>query len=421
MAITLREGLGRKLTIAEMDENFTFLSSSYVVNSITASMTAGNADSASVAAIATTLSADATASFANLASDARTSDSSSVAARATLLSADATASIADLATTASHTAGTASIADFATTSSHALTIRDGLTTEFASLTLTGDLDVAGTASFGLLTSTTASSFIIGDARILLNADTPAVRFSGITVVDSGSDPYTTASFLYDGSTHDWKYEYETGGDHDAAVALFGPVMSDLTGSVYPVSESLVIGTGGHHLTSSTITVSNFTASMDGLFSGSFEGDGSQLTGLDGFPYTGSAEITGSLNVVGNLLVDGAPLSLDPFPYTGSAEISGSLTVVGTITETSARKYKENISTLDTQLNNILQLNPVEYNWVNGGKHDIGLIAEEVNEIYPDLVQKENEEITGIQYSRLTSVLIKAVQELAARVEELENK
>ena len=198
-------------------------------------------------------------------------------------------------------------------------------------------------------------------------------------------------------------------------------MSDLTGSVYPVSESLVIGTGGHHLTSSTITVSNFTASMDGLFSGSFEGDGSQLTGLDGFPYTGSAEITGSLNVVGNLLVDGAPLSLDPFPYTGSAEISGSLTVVGTITETSARKYKENISTLDTQLNNILQLNPVEYNWVNGGKHDIGLIAEEVNEIYPDLVQKENEEITGIQYSRLTSVLIKAVQELAARVEELENK
>ena len=43
MAITLRSGLGRKLTIAEMDENFTFLSGSYVVNSVTASMTAGSA------------------------------------------------------------------------------------------------------------------------------------------------------------------------------------------------------------------------------------------------------------------------------------------------------------------------------------------------------------------------------------------
>ena len=39
MAITLRTGLGRKLTIAEMDENFTFLSGSYVVNSVTSSMT----------------------------------------------------------------------------------------------------------------------------------------------------------------------------------------------------------------------------------------------------------------------------------------------------------------------------------------------------------------------------------------------
>jgi hypothetical protein len=129
---------------------------------------------------------------------------------------------------------------------------------------------------------------------------------------------------------------------------------------------------------------------------------------------------GTVNIDGNLTVNGAPIESNPFPFTGSAEISGSLTVVGTITETSALRYKENISTLNSQLNNVLQLNPVEYDWVNGGKHDIGLIAEEVNEIYPDLVQKENEEIIGIQYSRLTSVLIKAIQELTTRVEQLEN-
>jgi hypothetical protein len=128
---------------------------------------------------------------------------------------------------------------------------------------------------------------------------------------------------------------------------------------------------------------------------------------------------GTVNIDGNLTVNGS--AVEAFPYTGSAEISGSLTVVGTITETSALRYKENISTLDSQLDNVLQLNPVEYDWINGGKHDIGLIAEEVNEIYPDLVQKENEEITGIQYSRLTSVLIKAIQELTARVEQLENQ
>jgi hypothetical protein len=93
MAITLREGLGRKLTIAEMDENFVFLSGSYVVNSVTSSMVAGNADSASVAARATTLSTDATASIADTATTAshqflRVLNLLSIADLATLLSAD---------------------------------------------------------------------------------------------------------------------------------------------------------------------------------------------------------------------------------------------------------------------------------------------------------------------------------------------
>lgn len=84
----------------------------------------GTADSASVAARATTLSADATASYADTASISRTSDSASVAAIATTLSPDATASIADRATSASiadeiSQLATASFADSATTASQA--------------------------------------------------------------------------------------------------------------------------------------------------------------------------------------------------------------------------------------------------------------------------------------------------------------
>ena len=85
----------------------------------------GTADSASVAARATTLSTDATASYADTASISRTSDSASVAAIATTLSSDATASFADRATSASiadeiSQLATASFADSATTASHAL-------------------------------------------------------------------------------------------------------------------------------------------------------------------------------------------------------------------------------------------------------------------------------------------------------------
>jgi hypothetical protein len=234
---------------------------------------ARNADSASVAARATTLSADATASFADLASDARTADSASVAARATTLSPLATASFADSATTASQ-------ADSATLADTATTVANGIAISASSADFTGDITVAGTASFGYIQSVTGSAKIIGDAYIILNNNTPAERYAGFKVIDSGS-ANTTASFVFDGENNDFKYSYQDGVGHEAAIALFGPEMSDLSGSDvgYIASESVVISQGGHHLSSSALFISDTTASMNGIFSGSFEGDGSGLTGL----------------------------------------------------------------------------------------------------------------------------------------------
>ena len=88
-----------------------------------------------------------------------------------------------------------------------------------------------------------------------------------------------------------------------ASASFSASIVELSSSISPLSASIA------SLSSSFV---DFSASyMSGSFSGSFEGDGSKLTGLSaGFPYTGSAEISGSLTV------------------TGSVNISGSLTVNG---------------------------------------------------------------------------------------------
>ena len=77
-----------------------------------------------------------------------------------------------------------------------------------------------------------------------------------------------------------------------------------------------------------------------IFSGSFIGDGSQLSGIEGFPFTGSAGITGSLTVVGPVNAttftgDGSQLTgIEGFPFTGSAKITGSLEVTGSVTATS---------------------------------------------------------------------------------------
>jgi len=66
------------------------------------------------------------------------------------------------------------------------------------------------------------------------------------------------------------------------------------GTTFPIT----LDTGSTSISSSYATTSSFAQSGNGIFSGSFEGDGSQLTGIetDPFPYTGSAIISGSLEV-----------------------------------------------------------------------------------------------------------------------------
>ena len=107
---------------------------------------------------------------------------------------------------------------------------------------------------------------------------------------------------------------------------------------------------------------------------------------------------------------------------GAVTINGALVVNGTITENSSLRVKENIITSDGHLEKVNKLRPVKYNKINSDKTEIGLIAEEVEEVYPEFIQyDENGDPIGIHYSRLTASLIGAVKELTKEVEELKNK
>ena len=104
-----------------------------------------------------------------------------------------------------------------------------------------------------------------------------------------------------------------------------------------------------------------------------------------------------------------------------ATFTGNVTVEGALTETSARRFKDNIKTLDKQISNISKLNPVTFDWKKDGKSDIGFIAEEVKEVYPNLVSEENGEIKGVQYTKLTAILVKALQDQQKQIDELKEE
>jgi hypothetical protein len=93
--------------------------------------------------------------------------------------------------------------------------------------------------------------------------------------------------------------------------------------------------------------------------------------------------------------------------------------------TSSLKYKKNINNLTKGLNEVLQLRPVTYNSINETETQTyaGLIAEEVHELgLTEFVQyAEDGTPDALSYGNMVSLLVKAIQELEARIKQLENK
>lgn len=102
--------------------------------------------------------------------------------------------------------------------------------------------------------------------------------------------------------------------------------------------------------------------------------------------------------------------------------AGNVTIQGTLTESSSIRFKENIVSLEPSLDKVNQLEAVSYNKIGVDDREIGLIAEDVAELFPEVVTYNDEgQPQGIQYQRLSVILLKAVQELTERVNKLENK
>jgi hypothetical protein len=95
------------------------------------------------------------------------------------------------------------------------------------------------------------------------------------------------------------------------------------------------------------------------------------------------------------------------------------TFAGTITENSSLRYKENIEPIKYGLDKVLQMRGVTYDKKNTGVKEIGVIAEEIYDVLPEVVLKNEEgEIDSVSYGRITAVLIEAIKDLKKEIEDL---
>ena len=110
--------------------------------------------------------------------------------------------------------------------------------------------------------------------------------------------------------------------------------------------------------------------------------------------------------------------------------SGNLTATGNVTAYSDLRLKENIKPLENSLAKILQLRGVQYTRKDTGSQEIGVIAQEVEKVLPEVVhisdataEDDNEytDIRSVDYGRMVSILIEAIKEQQAQINELKEK
>ena len=168
-----------------------------------------------------------------------------------------------------------------------------------SVYILNDLIVQGSSS---LENITASAVSIGTNTIILNSDSPGVRYAGISVFDSGSTT-VTASLFYDSLTDNWKFHHSDVDYNDASILIFGPLGTDLDTAPELVGNFLtkVENNGhGHHITTSSIFDNGTKVSINS-----------------------NSEITGSLIVTNGLSgsLDYSYLINVPSLISGSSQIS----------------------------------------------------------------------------------------------------
>jgi len=120
-----------------------------------------------------------------------------------------------------------------------------------SLIINQNLTVLGSAS---ITYVSQSTLNVGTNLITVNTSTPAVRFGGLAVYDSGSTGTgKTGSLLWDSQNDVWVYSNPSGAAYDGALILVGPRNTTGLGNEVGINSwYAAIGNGSHHMTSSAI-------------------------------------------------------------------------------------------------------------------------------------------------------------------------
>jgi hypothetical protein len=144
-------------------------------------------------------------------------------------------------------------------------------------------------------------------------------------------------------------------------------------------------------------------------------------------YEGQAKSAGAMSLTtgGKLKVTTSVAvgTIDPSATVGRIDASNDIVAYSS----SDKRWKTNITTIETPLQKLLKLGGYEFDWVEDSKihgnvgHDVGIIAQEVEEVLPEAVQTRDTGMKAVRYEKLIPLLIETIKEQQQQIDELKTK
>ena len=100
------------------------------------------------------------------------------------------------------------------------------------------------------------------------------------------------------------------------------------------------------------------------------------------------------------------------------DVAGTIRATGDVIAYSDARVKENIVTLENSLELVQKLRGVSYNKIGESEKKIGVVAQEVLEVLPEVVQQDSEGTYSVAYGNITAVLIEAIKQQQSQIDEL---
>ena len=100
------------------------------------------------------------------------------------------------------------------------------------------------------------------------------------------------------------------------------------------------------------------------------------------------------------------------------DVAGTIRATGDVIAYSDVRVKENIKTIDNSLEKVSKLRGVEFNKIGDNKKSIGVIAQEIEKVIPEVVKEDDKGMKSVAYGNISGLLIEAIKELKAEIEEL---